>query len=334
MSLIDKNETNQNAHGGSELMSERLNDLFASHDMSQFQVIVSRFRGLNPNKEYHLFYSHDLPTDPESQRVFLDNQLVRQLDAIVFVSYHQMESFLYTYPLLRNRRRKCFVVRNAFDLNALPKLIKPNHIHNRLIYTSTPQRGLNLLLDAFKRVKKDVADLQLEVFSTFGLYGWKEKDKEFSNLFNELDSTDGVIRHKDAVSNLEIHNALSNASIFAYPSIWEETSCLCLIEAMAEGLICVTSDFGALPETGAGFPMMYSGTGITGVGHLTTDQFLPIMREESERFELVLRRALELQGELNTSTQVKYATKTFGLDAFYHSWLDIFHWVSENGHKN
>lgn len=330
--MIDKNETNKEAHGGSELMSERLERLFANQDMSQFQVIVSRFRGLDPSKKFHIFYSHDLPVDPESARVFGDNQLIRQLDAIVFVSYHQMMSFMYAYPLLWNRRRKCFVIRNAIE-----NVVDHKHIQrkkNRLIYTSTPQRGLNILLDAFKRIKIDVKDLELEVFSSFGLYGWKEKDIVFSNLFNELDATPGVIRHKEPVTNAEIQTALSEASIFAYPSIWEETSCLCLIEAMANGLVCVTSDYGALPETGAGFPMMYSGTGISDCGDVLPNRFSLAIREESERFENVLRKAIELQNEWNTTAQVKYATRVFGLSAFYDSWFDLFHWVHENDHKN
>jgi glycosyltransferase involved in cell wall biosynthesis len=40
-----------------------------------------------------------------------------------------------------------------------------------------------------------------------------------------------------------------------YPSIWEETSCISLLEAMSAGLYCITTNFGALYETGSEFPM-------------------------------------------------------------------------------
>jgi hypothetical protein len=43
----------------------------------------------------------------------------------------------------------------------------------------------------------------------------------------------------------------------AYPSIYEETSCLTLIEACSAGCLCVIPNLGALPETGANFPWMY-----------------------------------------------------------------------------
>jgi glycosyltransferase involved in cell wall biosynthesis len=43
--------------------------------------------------------------------------------------------------------------------------------------------------------------------------------------------------------------------MYVYPSIFEETSCISLLESMAAGLYCVTTNYGALFETGAEFPM-------------------------------------------------------------------------------
>jgi len=43
----------------------------------------------------------------------------------------------------------------------------------------------------------------------------------------------------------------------SYPSIYEETSCLTLIEACSAGCLSVVPNLGALPETGANFPWMY-----------------------------------------------------------------------------
>ena len=56
-------------------------------------------------------------------------------------------------------------------------------------------------------------------------------------------------------SNAYIKENLKNYNMYVYPSIFEETSCISLLESMAAGLYCITTNYGALFETGAEFPM-------------------------------------------------------------------------------
>ena len=51
--------------------------------------------------------------------------------------------------------------------------------------------------------------------------------------------------------------ALQEAHIFAYPSMWLETSCIALLGAMSAKCLCVHSNYGALYETGANLTWMY-----------------------------------------------------------------------------
>ena len=48
--------------------------------------------------------------------------------------------------------------------------------------------------------------------------------------------------------------------ICAYPSIWEETACRQVLEAMSAGMVCVHPNFGALFDTTGGLNFMYDGT--------------------------------------------------------------------------
>jgi len=56
-------------------------------------------------------------------------------------------------------------------------------------------------------------------------------------------------------SNEYIREHIKDYKMYAYPSIWEETSCISLLECMAGGLYCITTNLGALFETGAEFPI-------------------------------------------------------------------------------
>jgi glycosyltransferase involved in cell wall biosynthesis len=55
--------------------------------------------------------------------------------------------------------------------------------------------------------------------------------------------------------NEYIKEHLKDYQLFVYPSIWEETFCISALEAMAAGLYCITTNYGALYETCAEFPM-------------------------------------------------------------------------------
>jgi glycosyltransferase involved in cell wall biosynthesis len=48
---------------------------------------------------------------------------------------------------------------------------------------------------------------------------------------------------------------MTDYDLFVYPSIFEETFCVSALEALAAGLHVITTNFGALPETCAEWPV-------------------------------------------------------------------------------
>jgi glycosyltransferase involved in cell wall biosynthesis len=128
-----------------------------------------------------------------------------------------------------------------------------------LIYHTTPHRGLNILLSIYDNIVKKHPNVHLDVYSSFKLYGWEERDIQFKPLFDYCKEHENITYH-GSVSNDEVRQALQKAHIFAYPSIWEETSCLSLIEAMSAGVMTVHPDLGALAETAANWTNMYRWT--------------------------------------------------------------------------
>lgn len=238
---FEKNELSKKAKGGTELLMERLYSAVPEELLNNFQIIPSRVRDLKEDK-IRILYCHDLENDPESEQA-LGNSRWQNYHLIVFVSNWQMQRFIYKFNIPWT---KCLVIKNSIELGDMPNFKINNKI--RLVYTSTPHRGLDLLVPVFKELKKKYSDIELDVFSSFALYGWKERDKQYQHLFDECKSTDGINYH-GTVSNSEVRKSLQNSHILAYPNTWQETSCLCLIEAMASSCYCVHPNYGALYET-------------------------------------------------------------------------------------
>jgi glycosyltransferase involved in cell wall biosynthesis len=221
--------------------------------MAEVQIFPSRVDAeLDPTK-VRLLWCHDMPEDPMYDH--LKNGGWRRFHRIVFVSNWQMQGFIARFGIPWSR---CLVLQNAIDpvKAESPGLFDDPPKNVRLIYTPTPHRGLNILLGAFGKVAETDKDVHLDVFSSFGLYGWPDQDKNFQLIFDKLDEHPQITRH-GTVPNEEVRKALAESHVFAYPSTWPETSCRCLIEAMSAGLICVHSNLAALPETAANWTFMY-----------------------------------------------------------------------------
>lgn len=247
-SVPETNETDKNAMGGTELMKYGLYDRLDKDLLSNFQIICSRVRDIDPSKKT-IYWLHDLPGDPESEH--LRNEGWKKFDKLVFVSNWQLEAYSKHYGIPYSR---CVVLQNAID--PIPSHTKDFSKTIKLMYHSTPHRGLDILVAVFQKLCEMFDNIELDVFSSFEIYGWKERDKPYEKLF-EACKDHPKINYYGSVSNEEIREALQKNHIWAYPSIWQETSCICLMEAMSAGLYCVHPNFAALPETAANWTHMY-----------------------------------------------------------------------------
>ncbi len=118
-----------------------------------------------------------------------------------------------------------------------------------LVYTSTPFRGLDVLLKAFPKTRESTG-ATLKVFSSMAVY--KAPDQQFQALYDQAKAMEGV-EYSGSLGQIELARQISGAAALAYPSTFPETSCIATIEAMAVGAEVFTTRLGALPETCAGW---------------------------------------------------------------------------------
>lgn len=238
-----------NAMGGTELLKHELQRRIDPKLLDQFQIFVSRAEQAFDETKIRLFWAHDLPGDPASEH--LKNGGWANYHKLIFVSNWQMQAYIQRYGIPWSH---CIVVQNA--INPLEEAPQDTNGTIRLGYWSTPHRGLNILIPVFDRLCQKYDNIELDVYSSFKLYGWDRNDEPYKPLF-DMCETHPKINYYGTIDNTTLRSRISQMHIMAYPSIWHETSCLCLMEAMSAGLLCVHPNLGALSETAANWTNMY-----------------------------------------------------------------------------
>lgn len=189
----------------------------------------------------------------------LDTQDRNAADAIVFVSLWQRADFLRRYDI---DPAKCHVIRNACnpfvcDPEAGPADFFPADFFEEkrrrleVAYVSAPDRGLLTLLDLWPRIADGFPDARLAVYSGQTIYGIDHPRDRYNLLLASLDRPG--VEYRGALNHAALAGHLRRTAIVAYPTAFEETSGIAILEALASGCQVVGSDRGALPESAAGF---------------------------------------------------------------------------------
>lgn len=139
------------------------------------------------------------------------------------------------------------VTGNGIDPERFDKEIE--RVPHRLIYASSPDRGLDRVLALFPEIKRKYPDATLEVF-----YGFDAARKKYPDFIADIETPrEGVTIH-GRVGQDRLAEEYLKADAMIYPSVspdgqpFMETYCISAVEALAGGVFCVTADHGALRE--------------------------------------------------------------------------------------
>mgnify|MGYP000945071718 CR=1 FL=1 len=124
---------------------------------------------------------------------------------------------------------------------------------NRLIFASSPNRGLPLALGLFHELWKKNQKLEFHVFSGFDVYardgGFKgQLADDFERLKKRAASLPNVFIRGN-ISQGSLAREFKKSALLFYPNSFVETSCIVALEALAARCPVLATKEGGLPET-------------------------------------------------------------------------------------
>lgn len=177
-----------------------------------------------------------------------DKRAIQKIDAFLSKSQWQAETICKVsgFPLEKTGRLSNGVVLSNFAGS------ETRH-RKRLIYSSTPARGLKNLVHYFPLLKARHPELELHVFSSFDRLSqaWppaENADGPYDSTMKALKAMPGCFV-RSSILQKDLAREFMKSAILAYPTQYEETCCNTTLEAQAAGCAIVTSDLASLSET-------------------------------------------------------------------------------------
>ena len=234
---------NSDSFGGSENQLRLLLKYLPDEIFENINLILNNTDpNLLEDDKINILWMQHFVNIEEAKNLGLKSYL-EKVDYIVFNSNWNFEKFVYQFKIPEN---KSVVIRNAIEEIVFKK--KPSNKIS-LVYHTTPWRGLEILLKVFKNLNLD--NVELNICSSTIIYGKKFNNiygKKYESIFEECKKTKNI-NYLEFLDNKKMIELLKEMHIYAYPSIWVETSCISAIEAMAAGCEVVSTNLGALYET-------------------------------------------------------------------------------------
>jgi glycosyltransferase involved in cell wall biosynthesis len=181
----------------------------------------------------------------------MTEKLARRIDKYICLCTDHANYVATKHPYLKD---KIVISSNGINIdmiNEAEALNLPRNPH-RLIYTSSPDRGLEQLIPIFKKAKEFIPNLELHIF-----YGFDNIDKVIQRnpfvgkmkdkIMKGMEGVDGIFWH-GRVGQIELTAEWMKSGIWCYPINFTETSCISCMEAQACNVIPVTSPKWALRE--------------------------------------------------------------------------------------
>lgn len=186
--------------------------------------------------------------------------------------------------------------------------------HHKLGYFSSPDRGLDIALDMWPKVKAAFPDATLDVCYGFDLFmkhyaNNPERLAWATKLIKQME-VDPQITYHGKVGKKELQDIRKSCGIWFYPTHFLETNCISALDCAHDGTVPVVMNIGALQET------VSAGVKIEG------DIFFPEVQEK------YLSELLSLMGDekrwQEESEKAKEFAKRYAWPLIANKWVEVF----------
>lgn len=231
-------------------------DGVAYHDLTDFPAFVEsescdvficcrHLRGLTApvRSKVNVVWNHDIITKEAARQL---KSLMYKVDRLLVLSRFHRSQFQRHLSLPEGRY---LVTRNGVDLDLIDEAIAGvARDSNRLLYTSRPERGLDVLLEMWPELKRRRPELKLAIAH----YENPGADAQMADYLDTLHRTAELLPGVTLLGPLnkrELYRELAASALVVYPAVFPEVSCISALEAAACGTPMVASRYGALKES-------------------------------------------------------------------------------------
>ena len=238
---------------------------------------------------------------------------VKNTDAVITLCKSHGFDVVQKHPLVESN---LWLTSNGIKTDLIKEIEEdgvPERNPKRIMYASSPDRGLKYGLISFKKAREIIPDLEFHAF-----YGFNNLDKLIEGQpahwlaknkreIMELLEQPGVTFH-GRVSQKELYKEWFKSGIWLYETNFNETSCITSMEAQACGAIPIVSPVYALKEN------VQHGVGIVGDANDPLTQ----ARFAAEIVKMVMIPGLQ---DVIRSEMMPWARERFDWEVFVDHWI-------------
>jgi glycosyltransferase involved in cell wall biosynthesis len=212
-------------------------------------VIVSRYISFYEMFKECSFYqsfiwAHDvmlLPYGCSLNETQILSKWDKYINKCICLTEWQRNCFVAKYPTLKD---KITLINNGIDLKSFNVIDTNKKIKNKFIYSSRPDRGLNILLKLWPSILEKMPDATLVISS----YGTFPSNPEETILKHIIDTNDSI-KFLGKLNTDQLYSEMETSEYWLYPTHWPETSCITALEMLMSEVICLYYPVAGLPFT-------------------------------------------------------------------------------------